>query len=119
MGLPKDQILESRTISFSSSTSTISGESACRNASHSTNVLIALATNNLFPELDCTRNWGLRFTDGAKIFSALSPGKVLKSEMISREIAVLSHVFVVAAVKFDEAKAAPATTPVFKKSRLE
>src|ERR1700675_3866005 len=118
MGLPRDQTLESRASSLPSNTSAISGESACRNASHSTNVLIALATNNILPELDCTRNSGLWFADGAKIFSALSPGNAPKNHTIPRETAVvLPCVFVVAAPSGDETKAALATAPVFKKSR--
>src|SRR5262245_24139694 len=47
VGLPSDQTLESSVSFFAPSTLSTSGESACRNASHSTNVLIALAKNNI------------------------------------------------------------------------
>ena len=83
IGLPSDQIVESSATSRCSSVSTTFSESTCRNASQSTNVLIALATNSMRSELRCATKAFLPFAFGTRILNATSPGNCAKRALIS------------------------------------
>jgi hypothetical protein len=117
VGLPNDQTVSSSASFVSSRVLTTPGESTWRNASQRTKVLIALAMNNILPELDWIRSPDLSPTAGANIFRALSPGKASNRLIVSAGVTAVSRVSAAAASGIEDKVVVAAA--VFKKSRLE